>query len=86
MKNPDLFQWQEVELVGSEDSGVATVTDVTLRDLFAAFCAAGELAAQSPDFIDYTLDAATGDPALLAKRAYVCADALLARREAPDGD
>ncbi len=57
---------------------------VTLRDLFAAFCAAGELAAQSPDFIDFTLEKEAGDAELLAKRAYLCADALLAHRdEAP---
>lgn len=54
---------------------------LTIRDLFAACCAAGELAAQSPDFIDFTLSEGAGDAELLAKRAYLCADALLAQRE-----
>ena len=69
-KNPPLFQPSEWTTDVPEIPVVA-VTDITLRDLFAAAALAGMLG--NPD--------ADGTPEAFSKWAYVYADAMLAARE-----
>lgn len=70
--NPKLLELTHYDMDHGEEASFGPGTEVTLRDLFAAICAAG-------------IEASGLTPSkTLAEMAYEDADALLAKREADD--
>ena len=68
-QNPPLFDWEFIQQ-GLNDTHL--FTNVTLRDLFAAFALAAQIIQD---------ETAANDPNKAAEWAYVNADAMLAERE-----
>ncbi len=66
-RNPDLF----------DSDGHEYWTDITLRDVFAAFSAAGMVAKVGPE---------RGFEREIAEAAYACADAMLDQRRQSKGE
>lgn len=69
MKNPVLFEWEYADEL--PDTAVTIGTEVTLRDLFAAFALAGNIAHDRQAF---------DNPSMAASWAYEHADAMLRAR------
>lgn len=72
--NPRLIDLQQFDFSGSRESKLYAGSEVTLRDLFAAFCAAGLNANPAKDYDSWDLVAL----------ALEQADSFLAQREPPD--